>query len=274
MKTLIPIIIALFMSLPTSGFAESADEIMEKAHLNAYYAGDDGKAVMAMLVYSKNSRKPMKKTFTMIKKDIEDGGRQKFFIYFQKPADIKKTTFLVHKNIDGDDYRRLYIPASDKVIPIAGSRKQDPFMGSDYSYEDISGRHFTKDNHRQVGEETVKVKNRKKTKLYETYVMESIPKVREDQIAKIKSWIDQKTYTPIKVEFTNHDGKVYKVYQSYRIKKIDGYPTILKRVMTSPLDGTRTVILVNPKKTRYNLGIPASAFQDRSLKNPPRKYFK
>ncbi|MBF0289092.1 MAG: outer membrane lipoprotein-sorting protein [SAR324 cluster bacterium] len=273
MKTLLSVLLTLLLVAPSFATAdESADEIMKKAHLNSYYAGDDGRSMMAMLVYAKGQDKPLQKMFTILKKDLEEGGPQKFFIYFHQPTDIKKTTFLVHKYVDQDDYRRLYIPASDKVIPIAGSRKQDPFMGSDYSYEDISGRHFSKDQHKIAGEESITIQEKQESVTYQTYAMESVPKEKEEKIAKIKSWIDKKTYTPIQVEFINHDGKVYKRYQSYDIQPIDGFPTIMRRVMESPLEGTHTVILLHPKKTNYNLGIPEDIFTDRSLRNPPMQY--
>lgn len=278
MKTATSFIItlALFLTLAPLGASakESGDEIIKKAAMVSYYSGDDGRARMAMLVYSKGSKKPMKKVFTMLKIDLEDGGRQKMFVHFSKPADINKTTFLVHKYIDKDDYRRLYLPASDKVILIAGSRKQDPFMGSDFSYEDISGRHYTKDNHQLVGEEVLDVKEKKGTTRYETFVVESTPKEKEDKIAKIKSWIDKKTYHPIRVEYRNHQGEVYKSYEASKIQNIDGFPTVMKRTMTSPLDETHTTILVDPKQTSYNIGIPENVFSDRSLSNPPHKYLK
>jgi hypothetical protein len=43
--------------------AESADEIIKKAHMTAYYQGDDGRAQMLMKVYAKGSDKPIKKLF-------------------------------------------------------------------------------------------------------------------------------------------------------------------------------------------------------------------
>jgi len=217
-------------------------------------------------VYPKGGGDPIKKLFYMMKLDLKEGGEQMFFTYFVAPSDIQRTTFLVHKHIDEDDFRRLYIPASDKVIAIAGSRKQDPFMGSDFSYEDVSGRHFTKDNHTLVGEEVVDGKA--------CYVTESIPKEKEPQISKIKAWIDKESYIPMRVDFYNHDDKVYRSYTSEMVQDIDGFPTIVKRVMVSPLEETRTEILVNPKKTSYNLGLKEADFTERSLKNPPMEYLK
>ncbi len=247
-------------------FAASAGEIVREASLISYYAGRDGRSQMLMKVYRTGSSKPISKLFYMLRFDVEEGGRQEFFLYFVRPSDIRRTTFLVHKFIDRDDVRRMYIPASDKVLAIAGSRKQDPFMGSDFSYEDVSGRHPSRDRHTLVGEE--KLNGR------EVYVTESIPKAREPRTAKIKAWIDKANYLPLKVEFYNHEGKIYKIYKAEKIAVVQGHPTVMKRTMVSPLEGTRTVILLNPKKVQYDIGLPRSLFQERSLKNPPTKYLK
>ena len=264
MKKLLVSAIALLLTVP--GFASSADEILKKANLAAYYAADDGRSQMLMKVYRKGASKPISKLFYMLKKDLVEGGEQLFYTYFVKPSDIKRTTFLVQKHIDADDYRRLYIPASDKILAIAGSRKQDPFMGSDFSYEDVSGRHYSVDNHRLIGDAKLKKRS--------VYVTESVPKVKEEKISKMKAWIDKKTFIPLKVEFYNHQNQVFKVYESGAIKMIGGFPTIMKRTMTSPLDGTRTVLLVNPKKVQYNIGLSKAVFSERSLKNPPMKFLK
>ena len=261
------LIIAFTLSLmPLLSFAMDGNEIIKKASLVSYYAGEDGMAQMLMTVYGKNSRKPLKKLFYIIRKDLTEGGEQLMLTYFVKPSDIKRTTFLVRKSITEDDYRRLYIPASDKVLPIAGSRKQDPFMGSDFSYEDVSGRHFEKDNHKLIGEESFEGKT--------VYVVESTPKSKDEQIAKMKSWVLKSNFVPVKVDFYNHDGKIYKKYSSKGLKMIQGIPTIMKRTMTSPLAGTKTDLIINPKKVKYNLGLKESLFTERSLKNPPVHLFK
>ncbi|MBL6989103.1 MAG: outer membrane lipoprotein-sorting protein [Bacteriovoracaceae bacterium] len=265
MKKLLITAIMLLISINLYA-KDSINDIMKKAHLAAYYMGKDGVAQMVMKVYAKDSKKPIKKLFYMLRLNNEEGGRQMFYTYFQKPSDISRTTFLVHKFIDQDDFRRLYIPASDKVLAIAGSRKQDPFMGSDFIYEDVSGRHFTKDNHKLLGEETLDG--------VQCFVTESTPKVKEDKTYKIKAWIDKKTYIPMKVVYFNHDKVEYRIYESQKIQTIGNYPTIMKRVMTSPLDGTKTVMMVNPEKVKYDVGLTESVFTERSLKNPPMKYLK
>ena len=166
-----------FLTLMTSSaFTMDVSEIVKKAHLNSYYQADDGSAQILMKIYAKGNDKPIKKLFYMLRLDQEEGGKQMFLTYFVKPTDIKRTTFLVHKNIAEDDYRRLYVPASDKILAIAGSRKQDPFMGSDFSYEDVSGRHYTKDKHILLSDDMFSGEA--------VYVTESTPLVKEDKIKK------------------------------------------------------------------------------------------
>ena len=260
------LIFSLIILIAAPAWSLDINEIMEKTHINAYYQGEDGKSQVLMKVFAKGSDKPIKKLFYMLRFDKKDGGEQMFFTYFIKPTDIRRTTFLVHKKINEDDYRRLYIPASDKVLAIAGSRKQDPFMGGDFTYEDVSGRHFSKDKHKLLQED--------KLGGQEVYVTESTPKVKEDKIKSIKAWISKKDLIPLKVEYTNHDNKVYRRYQSEKIIDIQGFKTITRRVMTSLLDGTKTEMLMNPKKTQYNIGLKESDFSERTLKNPPMKYLK
>lgn len=255
----------ILMTLSLNIFSMSADDIVKKTHLNSYYQGKDGRAQVLMKVYAKGSNNPIKKLFYMLRLDKEDGGEQSFFTYFIRPTDIQRTTFLVHKKIGDDDFRRLYIPASDKILAIAGNRKQDPFMGSDFSYEDVSGRHYSKDNHKLLGEEKLDGKD--------VFVTESIPKVKEDKIKSIKAWISKDDFIPLKVEYTNHDNQVYRRYQSLQVIEIQGFKTITNRVMESLLDGTKTEMLINPKKTTYDIGLDAEVFSERSLKNPPMKLF-
>lgn len=266
MRTFSTLLLSLIVSGSAFAAEMDANKIMETAHINSYYQGNDGKAQVIMKVFQKDSKTPLKKMFYIMRLDAQDGGEQKMLTYFMSPSDIQRTTFLVHKKINEDDFRRLYIPASDKILAIAGSRKQDPFMGSDFSYEDVSGRHFNKDNHKLLGEE--------KYEGQDVYVVESTPKIKEDKISKMKSWITKSDLIPMQVEFYNHDNKVFKKYHAENIQTIQTFKTVLKQVMESPLDGTYTEILFNPKNLQYNIGLKEDNFTERSLKNPPLELMK
>jgi len=68
----------------------------------------------------------------------ETGDR--ILVRFTYPNDIKGTAFLVWEHPNADDERFLYLPALGRVRRIAGGEKQESFIGSDLSYEDIGGR--------------------------------------------------------------------------------------------------------------------------------------
>ena len=75
MRTLL-LTIVLAAAWTAPGFAESADEIIRKAHLKSYYAGKDGSVQLLMKVYRPGATKPISKLFYMLKLDEEEGGRR------------------------------------------------------------------------------------------------------------------------------------------------------------------------------------------------------
>ena len=68
------------------------------------------------------------------------GAGDRTLVRFTYPNDIRNTGFLVWEHPAADDERFLYLPALGRVRRIAGEEKQESFVGSDLSYEDIGGR--------------------------------------------------------------------------------------------------------------------------------------
>ena len=89
-------ILAIMLIPARQLFAADATEIAKKSHLAYYYAGDDGVAKVTMNIVSK-SGKERNREFTMLRKDIEDGGKQKYYTYFFEPSDVSRLTFMVWK---------------------------------------------------------------------------------------------------------------------------------------------------------------------------------
>ena len=119
----------------TEKSSASADQIVEASNLAAYYAGGDGKSMARLTIVDSNSRE-QQRIFTILRKDIADGGDQLFLVVFSRPADIKGTSFLVHKHPQTEDDRWLYLPALDLVKRISAGDKRTSFVGSHYFYED------------------------------------------------------------------------------------------------------------------------------------------
>src|SRR3990167_6540774 len=169
----------------------SANDIIAKSRLVFYYAGDDGKARVVMELINKAGQKRIRE-LTMLRKDYEDGGRQKYFTYFHQPSDIKDTTFMVYKYPNKDDDRWLFIPAINLVKRIAANDKYSSLIGSDFTYEDVSGRKPEEDTHTLLRKETLGEKS--------CFVIESIPKGSCEYTKRI-SWISEENFLPLKEEF-------------------------------------------------------------------------
>ncbi len=259
MKKAFMIIFAIF-SLTAYAFAgdtPNVDEIVSKANLAAYYGGDDGKAQVDMVITDDQGR-TRKREFIILRKDVEDGGRQKFYVYFKKPSDVRKMVFMVHKYINKDDDRWLYLPALDLVKRIAASDKRTSFVGSNFFYEDVSGRSITEDKHELV----------KTTDKY--YVIKNTPKDPASvEFSSYTVWIDKNNFMPVKAEYIDKQGNKYRLVEALEIKDIQGIPTVTKSRVKDLLTGGETVSVF--KKIKYNIGLKDKIFTERYLRKPPRE---
>lgn len=257
MKLIKILIVSLVFIASGAGLlAQSAESLMKEAHLNYNYAQDDGKAKVVMtIVSSKGSTKTKK--FTMVRKDLVDGGNQLYFIYFKAPSDIKRMTFMVKKHIDGDDDRMLYIPAIDLVKKIAASDKASSFVGSDFSYEDVSGHLWTEDKHVLVGEEEIDGRA--------AFKIKSTPK-KDDYFAYKISFISKKDKLPLREEYFDKNGELTRVFTAEKLEDVDGVPTITLRKMENVIKKQYTQIAFTSIK--YNIGLKVKYFSERYMKKP------
>jgi outer membrane lipoprotein-sorting protein len=204
--------------------------IVNKANVVAYYQGKDGRAKVNMTITDKNGQK-RRRDFIILRKDIKDGGDQKYFVYFLKPADVRKMVYMVHKHADvkKDDDRWLYLPALDLVKRIAAGDKRTSFVGSDFLYEDVSGRSLEEDTH-----ELIKTTD-------EFFVVKNIPKQPDTvEFSYYNVSIDRKTYVPMKMEFYDKKGKLYRIIESKKVEKIQEFPTVVKSLVSDLNTGSKT----------------------------------
>ncbi len=235
--------------------ANDVATIINKANLAAYYAGNDGKATVKMTITDAQGR-TRKREFVILRLDEKDGGDQKFYVYFKKPSDVRKMVFMVHKHIKTDDDRWMYLPKLSLVKRIASSDKRTSFVGSNFLYEDVSGRGVGEDDHELV-EETA-----------EYYIIKNTPKNPKDvEFSSYKVWINKKNYMPEKAEYLDKEGRKYREVEALEIKDIQGFPTVTKSRVKDLIGGGETVSTFS--KIKYNIGLKDEIFTERYLHRPP-----
>jgi hypothetical protein len=248
----------------------SAVRIIENSQLAFYYQGDDMKARVIMELIDKGGGKRTR-DMTMLRRDQTEGGNQKYFIYFHKPGDVRRMTFMVWKYPTKEDDRWIFIPAVDLIRRIAADDKRSSFVGSDFTYEDVSGRDVASDTHTLLRSEMLEER--------ECYVIQSVPK-EPTEYTKRLSWIDKKTFLPIKEEYYDAQNELFRVFTADKIEEITGaegkdkkvFPTVTKRTMKNVKTGHRTEVIY--KSVSYNLGLKDKDFSERQMRRPPRSWIR
>jgi outer membrane lipoprotein-sorting protein len=121
-----------------------ADDAKARAIMEKVDAREDGKTLeqdMLMVLIDKNGKKRTRNLHSYGK----DFGVDKHQImFFKSPADVKNTAFLTYDydKASKDDDQWLYLPALKKVKRIPSSDKSSSFMGSDFSYFDMTDRNL------------------------------------------------------------------------------------------------------------------------------------
>jgi len=237
-----------------------ANEIIAQADLAAYYAGTDGRSDVRMIITDAQGRE-QRRQFTVLRRDITDSGDQQFLVVFSQPSDVRNTVFLVDKHIDRDDDRWLYLPGLDLVKRISAGDKRTSFVGAHYFYEDVSGRRPSEDTHELIDTTD------------EFYVLRHTPvDPQRAEFASYVTWIDRDTFLPMKIDYTNPAGDLYRRVEVFEVKEFDGHSTVTTSRVSDILTGGKTDMQF--RYIKYDVGFPESVFTERSLRNPPRNWLK
>lgn len=256
------------VAAPISG-EMTVDQIVEKSNRIAYYQGSSGRARVQMKITDSQGR-VREREFIMLRWDqpAPDGsdtddycGNQKFYVYFRRPADVNKMAFLVWKYSDRDDDRWLYMPALDLVKRIASADKRTSFVGSDFFYEDVSGRNINDDIHELA--ET--------TDTY--YVLKNTPKAPGSvEFDHFKMWVHKDTFITVKVEYFTAAGEKYREYQALKVDNIQGRNTVTQSRMKDLRTESETTVEYND--VTYDVGVPEEIFTERYLRAAPNQYLR
>ena len=243
----------LSMVMVANVWAISNFELAQKS--DAVMSGyQDAISEMEMTLVNANGQERKR---TMKSKVLEKKGGDKSLMEFLTPADVKGTKFLSYEHADKDDDQWLYLPALKRVKRIASKNKSGSFMGSEFSYEDLTA--FNIDKYSYSGDAKEVIRDGKK--LYESV---RIPKSRNSGYTKQVSWVDPKTFLTQKVDYYDRKKELLKTATFEDYKKIDGIWRVGKITMVNHQNDKKT-ILVWKNETIKN-GLSDKDFNKRVLK--------
>lgn len=218
------------------------------------YTGDDQKSTLRMTLINKRGHERVREMTSYLKNYGKDS---KSIMFFDKPADVKGTGFLSweYDNPDKDDDRWLYLPALKKVRRISGSSKNDYFMGSDFTYDDMGGRSVNEDNHILLDEEEIDG--------IICWVVESTPIDKDYMYSKVIRWIHKNTHIALKVEYYDKNGNLMKILTTSDIRKQNEIWTAFRMFMDNKQEKHQTVLEFTD--IIYNTGLKDNLFKVSTL---------
>lgn len=272
MKTALGIIVTLLGLLacaracPAGQDQPSVEEIVARSNHMALYQGRDCRGTVSLTIIDKQGR-VRERRFNMLRLDAaKDDLDQKYYVFFLEPADVRKMAFMVHKHLERDDDRWMYLPSLDLVKRIAASDKRTSFVGSDFLYEDISGRSPKEDAHELL--ETTK----------EHYVLKNVPLDPEGvEFAYYVAFIDRQTFLPARLEYHKADDRLYRVIETLAVESVSStengasttYPTVVRSVARDLDNQSSTEMAFS--NVHYNLGLEEDIFTERYLRMAPKE---
>lgn len=119
----------------------------------------------------------------------------KSLLLFHKPLDVKGTALLTYSSLGDTDQQWLYLPALKRVKRISSSNKSGPFMGSEFSYEDMMPPEVERYEHRYL--ETVRCGE------MQCFKLERVPVARASGYARQIAYLDTVEYRIHRVDYFN-----------------------------------------------------------------------
>jgi outer membrane lipoprotein-sorting protein len=188
-------------------------------------------------------------------KDGPKGSRT--VIVFQRPETVAGSRFLTMENPGNADDRWIYLPGIGKVRRLAASEGSGSFMGTDFSYVDLSStsRNASLDTHTLLREENLAGVGGGTAACY---VIQSVPKDSAYQYSKMILWITKDTSITMKIEMYDKKNTLVKVAEMSGLKDMQGRLTVMETKITTLAAGTSTTIFTDIIK--YDDPIPESVF--------------
>ncbi len=230
------LVAALTAGSAAPGADLSAHDIMEKNFLVSKVSAVRADTTM-VLINDRGQRRERKNT-TLIKLQ-PNGVDSKFLVRFSTPADIKGTGFLQIEHSEGDDDLWIYLPALKKSRRLVANNKKDSFVGSDFSYGDISLPKVDLYRHTLLRSE--------KSGDADCYVIESVPASdtvkRNSGYGRKITWVRHDNFLEAKVEYYDLADRLLKTQQVERGQELEpGRWLAAHREMVNHQTGHRTVI--------------------------------
>jgi hypothetical protein len=219
-----------------------------------------------MVLIDKHKKKRIRQMRTF-SKDINKNTEQKS-VFFLTPSDVKNTAFLTfdYSGNDKDDDQWMYLPALKKTKRIPASDKDGAFMGSDFSYADMTDKNLDDYHFKLLKESVIKRKDDKNP----VWIIQSLPKNKAviDETGYTKSilYIRKDNFMLARAKFYLKKANRVKYMDVRKMEKIDGIWVATQTTMTTKY-GKQTLhkTILSNRDIKINVAIDDEMFSVRKI---------
>ena len=240
----------------------TAREIIDKSDEVSKLKGSE--AVSTMTIFDAKGRERVRKV-AQITKLYDNGNTEKKLVRFLSPADVKGTGLLTFDYKKKDDDIWLFMPALRKTRRIISTEKAKNFMGSEFSYSDMSPPVLDDFNYKRLADE--------KCGEEDCWKVEMIPAnekaAEENGFSKKISLIGKKDYVLRKAVYYDLNAELHKEMNVLKIKELDKANKKYRPVhltMDNKQNGRKSVLVIN--KIEFSPGVKDDYFTTRYLERP------
>lgn len=257
MKTILILLFLLSLHVFSFEGNEKGQEIANRVHLASQgYIGEE--SLTNMILIDAYGSKVVRE---IEGKSIEGkNSDDKALSIFKTPKDVKGTKFLTwsHKNKSDDQW--LYLPSLRRVKRISSRNKSSSYMGSEFTYEDLSSQDPIKFIYRFVKEVTDK-------RYGKSWVLER-KKKDKTSYSKERLYISQKYMNAYKTEFYDQRGELLKIGQASDFKEFNVNGKKIFRTMKFDMHNQKNNkrSIIEWKKRNLGKKFSLKTFRKESLK--------
>ncbi len=227
--------------------------------------GRDSRSEMTMRLLDRQGRaRERALVITTMRGSATRGDR--VLVRFLRPGDIKGTGLLVWEHPTTEDERFLFLPALGRVRRIAGSEKQESFVGSDLTYEDFGGREI--DSYAYAFAPGSPTWTDPSGAAHAVWHLESKAKDTSVPYPRAISIVRKDNFVVVAADMFNRRNEAEKHYEVRSVQQVDGIWTAMELVMSNAIQKTRTELVVSSAK--YNVGLAETDFTRRVLEQGTR----
>ena len=215
----------------------------------------DSVSDMSMLLRNKQGQESTREIKTKSLEQENDG--DKSLTIFNQPRDVKGTAFLSFSHPVGADDQWLYLPALKRVKRISSRNKSGPFMGSEFSFEDLSSFEIEKYTYKYLGDDA--------SNGVDSFMVEQYPVDENSGYTRRVVWIDKAEYRVQKVDFYDRKNSLLKTLSNHDYKQYLGkYWRASSATMINHQSGKSTELKWSDYE--FKTGLQDSDFNRNTLK--------